>query len=671
MSKPPEAPRRSARISRRAGWFAAAALSVSAAFIALPAQSATAASPVNFYVSPSGSDGNSGTSTASPFATLQRAQTAVRGAIGSASGGVAVNLAGGDYRLSSPLTLTAADSGRTGAPVTWQAESGAFPVISGGVPITGWTQTDASKNIWSAPAPSSLATRQLYINGTRVPRATGSLPVSVKQTSTGYTTSSTDPMAKWRNPSSIEFVYQGGLGAWTEPRCPVASITATAITMAQPCWNNSTKRVLRTDGSGRTYELVGRQSITESPTSVENAYELLTAGHWYLDPSTHRVYYIPRANENVQTEDVEAASLTTLLSATGTQSAAVHDIAFRGIQFSYATDTETSSPEGFSEIQATYTITGTHGYSTQGLCTYVSGGTCPYGNWTKMPGNVSLAYDRDITFDHDYFVHLGAAGLDLGDGSQNDTVTGSVFTDISGNGLDLGGVDINEPAGAAQHTSGDTIADNHFTDTSVEYQGGVAIDIGYAETTTVAHNQLDHLPYTGISVGWGGWPDKVKLPALPNYSHHNLFQDNLVFDHMSVLADGGAIYTNGITGSSLADGEHITGTLVHDQISATGHGLYTDNGSSYITITGNGEYNIAATVWGSKHTNYTLDNGTYDPLDIEGNYWTNGPADSTAKSVLIKNNTDITGASQIPASITANAGLEAGFRSILSWQPAR
>ena len=40
---------------------------------------------------------------------------------------------------------------------------------------------------------------------------------------------------------------------------------------------------MRTDGSGRTYELVGRQKITESPTSVENAYELLSPGTWYLD----------------------------------------------------------------------------------------------------------------------------------------------------------------------------------------------------------------------------------------------------------------------------------------------------------------------------------------------------------------------------------------------------
>jgi hypothetical protein len=76
---------------------------------------------------------------------------------------------------------------------------------------------------------------------------------------------------------------------------------------------------------------------------------------------------------------------------------------------------------------------------------------------------------------------------------------------------------------------------------------------------------------------------------------------NLVFDHMTVLGDGAGIYTNGSTGTSLSTGEHLTGNLIHDQISSKGHGIYTDNGASYITVTGNAEYAIAADVWGSDH----------------------------------------------------------------------
>jgi hypothetical protein len=646
---------------------AAVAVAAGGLVTAVPAAAAPAA--VDFYVSPSGSDSNAGTSTGSPFQTLAMAQTAVREVDQAASGPITVHLAGGDYRLTAPLALTAADSGTNGQ-IRWEAEPGTAPVVSGGVRITGWTRFDSGKNIWAAPAPAGLSTRQLYVNGTRAARTAGALPVSVKQTATGYTTSSTDPMAKWRNPSNIEFVYRGGLGAWTEPRCPVASITASAITMAQPCWNNSTRRVLRTDGSGRTYELVGRQSITESPTSVENGFELLDQpGEWYLDTTAHQVYYIPRSGETLSGADVEAAGLSTLMSVRGSASAEVHDIAFQGIQFSYGTDTTPNTGTGFSEIQATYTITGTTGYATQGLCTFVSGGTCPYGNWTKMPANVSVRDDHDITFDHDYFVHLGAAGLDIGDDSQHDTVNADVFTDISGNGLDVGGVDANNPV-AAQQTGSITVQDSHFTDIAAEYHGGVAIDIGYVKNSTFAHNQIDHTPYTGISVGWGGWPDKVKLPAEPNFSHANNFTDNLIFDDMSLLSDGGGIYTQGITGTSLATGEHVTGNVIHDSAATGGHSLYTDNGATYVTITGNAEYNIGSNVWGSNHVNYTANNGTDDPLDIEGNYWTNGPADMNAKAVLIKGNHNITSPSQIPASIVNAAGIESAAADILNWHPA-
>ena len=201
-----------------------------------------AATPVAFYVSPTGSDTNSGTSASSPFKTLTKAQSAVRGVAQATSGPVTVNLAGGDYRLSTPLSIVSNDSGTNGD-IWWQAEPGAFPVVSGAAKITGWNVSNPRNNIWSAPAPASLpnpaALRQRRPCPARERPATG-----VNQTSTGYTTASGDPMAGWRDPGHVEFVYPGGLGAWTEPRCPVASITGTTITMAQPCWDNSTKRVM-------------------------------------------------------------------------------------------------------------------------------------------------------------------------------------------------------------------------------------------------------------------------------------------------------------------------------------------------------------------------------------------------------------------------------------------
>src|SRR6185436_8383876 len=100
---------------------------------------------------------------------------------------------------------------------------------------------------------------------------------------------------------------------------------------------------------------------------------------------------------------------------------------------------------------------------------------------------------------------------ELGNGSQSDRVEGCVFTDISGNGLELGGVDLVAP-NATQLTKDNRILNNRLYDLPIEYHGGVAIITGYAVSSTIAHNQIDHTAYSAVSMGWGGWPDKIMKP---------------------------------------------------------------------------------------------------------------------------------------------------------------
>jgi hypothetical protein len=638
------------------------------------AASAAPAPGVTIYVSPHGNDASSGSSPGHAVATLGRAQQLVRSLDSDMGSDIRVELESGTYRLAQPLTLGAQDSGTNGYDVAWTAAPGAHPVVSGGQRVSGWRLTDPGKDIWAATVPAGLQTRQFYVNGVRADVASGPLPVKLTPTATGYVASST-ALDSWRNPGQIEFVYPGGegywslstggQGAWTEPRCPVASISGTTVTMAEPCWDNSTERILRTDGSGRTVNLVGPQTLGngEIPGYVDNAYELLSQpGQWYLDGSARTIYYIPRPGQDMARADAEAPVLQTLIDGAGTATAPVHNLVFQGIQFSYATWLQPSTPEGFSEIQANYTITGPGGYATQGLCQFVAGGTCPYGDWTPEPGNIDLSYDQDVQFLGDDFTHLGAAGLRLGDGSQGDTVRGSVFTDISGNGLELGGVDDPEPAAAVQDTTGNQVLDDHFYALPVEYHGGVAVDVGYAEHTLIAHNQIDNTAYTAISLGWGGWPDKISQPATPNYSNSNVVADNLIENPMQMLADGGAIYTQGITGTSLADGEQITGNVILGALDH-GHAIYTDNGSTFITVNGNVEFGNEDD-WGSRHTDYTPGASGDDPLLIENNYWQQGDQDNSSSNVTESGNHIITSLRQAPASIVASAGPQRDYRAL-------
>jgi len=655
------------------------ATTIGALFVAIELQ-ATGASPASgddVYVSPQGSDSGPGTALR-PLRTLQRARDLVRARNTQLTADLTVHLGPGEYRLAAPLVLDARDSGSGGHRVIWQGASDA--VISGGRRVQGRNPVAGRPGLWSAPAPAGLDnTRQLYVDGVREQRARGRVPVRLTSTGTGYTASA-DTMASWRNPRDIELVYTAGealwnlarygLGQWTEPRCAIGAITGTTITMSQPCWDNSTKRVEFPDIPGRSVNMVGPGKLTNGqlPAYVENAFELLdTPGEWYLDRATHTVYYLPRPDEDPRMADVEMPALETLLDGRGTAQAPLHDVTFTGLRWAYATWLVPSSGEGFSEIQAGYTNTGATGWATQGLCQFVASGTCPYASWTPEPGNVTVSHGQRVEFSNSVFTHLGAAGLRLADGAQDSVVRGNIFTDISGNGVEIGGVDQPLPASDADVTRDVRVTNNHLYALAREFHGGVAIVNGYSQRDTISHNQIDHIPYSAISMGWGGWPDKIGQPATPNVSHDNLVSANLIHDYMLMLDDGGGVYTQGITGTSIADGEKVTGNVIYDQW-GLGKNVYTDNGCTYETVAGNVLYRAAYANVASRHTDFRDALGRNDPTLITGNYWQQADPDSNNLGLVTQGNHILSDPSAAPSSIVDNAGLEPGYRHLLGQQ---
>jgi hypothetical protein len=613
------------------------------------------------YVSiSSGLDTNPGT-LSDPLQTLPAAQSLVRTDIANGAGDITVILEPGLYRITKPLALTAADSPSQGSVVDWVAETQGTVTISGAVRISGWTESDPTRDIWSASIPPTYDSRQLYVNGMRASIASGPSPVAFKQTSYGYIASN-PTMSTWRNPTAIDFVWTGDLGPMVQSECPVASIRSRYIRMAQPCWNNSTRR---------HWNWVGYTRVT-TPTYIENAYDLLVKpGQFYLDLPTHTLYYIPRAGQDMTTADAELPVLSSLVKGTGTVSDPVSNIAFSGIEFAYATWLGPGSNQGFAEVQAGYRITGAGGAEHEGLCKLVPHGTCPYGNWSVEPAAISLVNDHHVVFSNDEFVHLGGAGLDLGDGSQESTVAASVFTDIAGNGIEVGGVDAPLAASPAQ-TTGVSVTDNHIFGIGVEFPGAVGVIVGYAADTDVAHNQIDHMPYSAISIGWGGWPDKGDKPPVPNYSHNNTISDNLIFDYMETLTDGGGIYTLGLQGTSLATGEFVTGNVIHDQLGWSA-ALKSDNGATYVTYSRNVTYDDTYD-WDGNHYDYRAHPGTkhptsYDPQSVTDNYWQQGYPDASSRGSAANNNNIISGPGQAPLGIIRGAGIEPLYASILSWIP--
>src|ERR1035438_6368583 len=100
-----------------------------------------------YFVSSAGNDANPGT-LQRPFATLQRAQEAVRQKRGD------VFLRGGTYYLPGTLVFTAQDSGTKDAPVVFLNYKNEKPVISGGVGLEYLDWQPYTNGIFQAKVPA-------------------------------------------------------------------------------------------------------------------------------------------------------------------------------------------------------------------------------------------------------------------------------------------------------------------------------------------------------------------------------------------------------------------------------------------------------------------------------------------------------------------------------------
>jgi hypothetical protein len=634
--------------------------------------SSPAAGPVILHTAP---DGRGSDCTTRKPCSVQTAQKRVRALNDDMASDILVQLAGGTYRLDSPLEFTSADSGSGGHRVVWQPEPGAHPVISGGRRITGWQRTDTAQNIWTARVPASLLTRQLYVDGKRIPVAQGPAPVALTRTAGGYT-AATDVYTHWRNPSGVEFVFTGGNGAWTESRCRVASIQSIRLTMRQPCWDNITNRPKPAAQSPYYFPDLAQDAV---PTRIENAYELLHTGQWYLDSKRHTISYIPPAGADPNQSDIEAPVLQTLVSGQGTLSQPVHDIVLCGLTFSYATWLDPSGNDGFAEIQANVRITGPQSPQPQGTCTFTQpAGTCPFGANAQEPAAVTWRAAHDVTVEDGTFTHLGASGLAFAYGSRDDLVRGNEFTDISGIGLTLGSTNDPHPSDVGaddrEINTGNRIESNYIHHIGVEYPGADGILLLYSRHTSVAHNEITDVPWDGIDSGVNaGHLDTADHPDLTsNINADNSITDNLIHDFHGVLSDGGAIYLEGHQGETLrradgsvdeeasfAHGTMVTGNVVYNDLHS-GLTLYNDIGSQWITWTRNIEFNNSAGNGGCAPVGHLRFTGNYHADQI-AEY----PCSPAAVDLQYANNTELPmrpGPADLPADIVSNAGLHPAYR---------
>ena len=510
------------------------------------------------YVSLQGNDKNSGTKEA-PFYTLNRAIKQAREwrrlNRPEVAGGIYIRLEEGVYAQRNSLFLRPEDSGTPDSPTVICAVDGAHPVISGGVAVTGWKRgcnhpaipEKLKQKIWSAEAPlignRRVETRQMWVNGHKVQRAAqfpgGGLERMIdfnpeKQTITIPVSQSVNPK-RLQNAGQLEMIVHQ---RWAIAILRVKSIDA-----------KDGQAVVRFHEPESHLEfahpwpqpVIGGEKGNSS-FCLTNALELLDQpGEWFQEYPSGTIYYYPQAGENMETAEVIIPALETLVTIDGTLSRPVKHIQFNGITFAH-TSWMRPSFQGHVTLQGGFPLLDAYKLQEPGLPEKAE---LENQAWIIRPETaIRVRGAEHIDFKHCTFRHLSSTGLDYEWAVTASSVEDCQFTDIGGTALLVGafpdgGFETHIPfipADVRELCSHITIRNNFISNVTNEDWGCVGIGAGYVRNMDVSHNEVCHLNYSGICVGWG-WT------SLESGMCNNRIEANYVHHFARRLYDAGGLYT--------------------------------------------------------------------------------------------------------------------------------
>lgn len=554
------------------------------------------------YVSCSGSDNASGTKE-HPLRTLPQALKMAREwrrlNDSRVEGGIDIYVDSGIYRLTEPILIRPEDSGTEESPTTIKSLSiDHAAVISGGVPVTGWHRgTDDERmpeklrsKIWWADAPvvngRIVESRQLWVDWMKAQRAT-QFPMRGMIEMDAF--NATDRTIKILTPLNFEQLAKASqLELLVHQRWAMAILRVKSMR----CDSTGTTLTFHEPESTREFEHPWPQPVIggDHGTSVcclQNALELLDEpGEWHQDYPSGRIYYYPRKKENMEKATVTIPCLDRLVEIEGNDYRQVHHITFHHLIFQ-ETSWNTPSIEGHVTLQGGFAIREAYKLDVPGLPEKPE---LENQAWIKRPqAAVTASYANNLTFEYCIFRFLGSTGLDLKEAVRNSTVYSCYLHNIGGTGIMIGtfpdgGFETHIPyipKSDERICSDITVDDNNISDVGEEDWGTVGIAAGYVKNTSITHNELENLPYSGICVGWGWTP-------LRSGMENNKIDCNFVHDFARLHYDVGGIYTLSAQPGSSICGNRIEG-LTDTPFATNDRGfyIYLDEATDGFTIENN------------------------------------------------------------------------------------
>lgn len=464
-------------------------------------------------------------------------------------------------------------NGKCGS-VTFESFGDRRAVISGGRRITGWKKdTFNGRECLSVFLPGvkdgSWNFSDLYVNGSRAelprfPEDGCLLPEAVENNIEMFNEGSHWFIAKEgdiRNFRNFDDCIISFCHWWIDEHVKIAS------------YDPVTRKV--------TFAAKTRFSISDfKPHSglryyIENVAECFEKpGHWYLDRPTGMLYYIPRDGECAECLDVHAPVVDRIIDVMGKYAHGhalvdqIRNIRFRNLDFAYSKGDYVS--RGFAPNCETASDEEPYAADPQ---------SC-----SSMHGAVNLMHAVRCSIENCRFYCYGAHGLVLERGTVGAVVRGCQFRMGGGGGIRINGAESVNAQDARQYTRDNQITDNELCLLGRRHFASCGILCMFSSGNEISHNSIHDLYYSGISCGWDwGYQETV--------SYDNRIEKNLIYNiGYGMLSDMGGIYTLG-----KQPGTVISGNVIHDVISQFygGWALYTDEGSSYMTVENNICYNTS------------------------------------------------------------------------------
>ncbi|SMP65604.1 Right handed beta helix region [Neorhodopirellula lusitana] len=515
-----------------------------------------------FYVSPTGNDGGPG-SREEPFQTLPRARDAVRQVNEKMASDVIVHLRGGEYPVSEVIEFGPQDGGRNGHRVIYKAFEDESPVLTGGVPVTGWEMHDSAKNIYRASVAGD-GFRQLYIDEKSGIRAR--TPNRESLTTFGPWWKATVeekpvvliPNESWEACNGVEQLNEVEvvmISHWYHQRIRIGNHSET----------DSGVKISPVNVRGKMSKKL--KFYADSYMFFENALAFVdAAGEWYHDESEGVLYLCVPNGSDPNSMHVTIPRVETLVAIRGSVEQPVENLEFQGLTFQCSNWTSPSK-KGLNVTQAVQPVG-------------VSALSWDNPDWPK--GIVRAKHARRIALRHNVIRNTGAQGIEFFVDVDDSDIEGNKIYQVAANGIIIDTQTSKNPS-ADQQSSGVAIWNNHIYQAGQDYTNGDGIFTGNVRGLIVEHNLIHDMPYSGMQIGQQ--PGGINSVGCTD----NMIRNNHIHHCTQLHDDGGGIYTLG----GIQTGSVISGNYLHDIAPGPYAGtypidvIYLDNYTSKVLVKDN------------------------------------------------------------------------------------